>query len=216
MVSNILFDLDGTLTDPKEGITKCIQYALKQLGRPPRSESELNNFIGPPIHLRFQELLDSDDNDLINKTINFYRERYSEVGFLENVIYPGIPELLSFLHENSYKLYVVTIKPRIYAEKIVKHFSLSQWLSHVYGPNLDEYPENKTNLIKTLLNDFALVPEESVVVGDRKEDIIAGRLNGTITIGVTYGYGGIDEIVDSGPDYICNSPYEIQQAILNH
>jgi len=214
MLKNVLFDLDGTLTDPTKGIVRCMQYALDQLGRPCPDELELRSYIGVPIRPIFERLLNSDKKDLVEEAVRFYRERFLKVGLFENMVYPGITELLALLHENSYRLYLVTLKPKVYAERIVKHFSLSQWFSDVLGPTLDEYSPDKTQLVESTLTNLMLVPENTVMIGDRKEDIIAGKSNGTVAIGVTYGYGSEEEIVNSAPDYICNSPREIQQVIM--
>ena len=167
MLTNILFDLDGTLTDPKEGIVRCVCYALKQLGQPLRSELELINLIGLSLHFIFQQLLNSGDNNLIEKAISLYRDRFSKVGLFINEVYPGITELLALLHKNSYKLYVVTLKPKVYAERIVRHFSLDKWFGGVLGPELDEYHRDKIDLIASTLTNFRLVSEETVMIGDR-------------------------------------------------
>ena len=120
------------------------------------------------------------------------------------------------LHKNSYKPYVVTLKPKVYAERIVRHFSLDKWFGGVLGPELDEYHPDKIDLIASTLTNFRLVSEETVMIGDREEDIIAGKSNRTVTIGVTYGYGSEEEIFDSAPDHICNKPSEIQLAIIGY
>jgi phosphoglycolate phosphatase len=215
MVSNVLFDLDGTLTDPGEGITKCLQYALEKLDQPYRSAPELTNFIGPPLHTTFREILNSSNEDLVNKAVCLYRERFSKVGLFENKVYPGIAELLSVLHESLYKLYVVTVKPKVFAERIVRHFSLDQWLEAVFGSSLDDREYSKLKIIGATIIELKLVPKDTILVGDRKEDVAAGRASGMITIGVTYGYGTGEEIIKSDPDYICDSPLEIQQTILS-
>ncbi len=218
MLTDILFDLDGTLTDSKEGIIKCTQYALKRLGQP-RNTSDLIksvNLIGLPIDLVFQKLLNSDDKILVEKAIGFYRERFSRIGFLENRIYPGIPKLLSFLYEKSYKMYVITVKPKVYAEKIVTHFSLDRWLIDVFGSSLEEREYSKTKLVSSTLVHLELSPGHTAMIGDKKEDILAGKSSGMITIGVTYGYGSEEEIIDSAPDHVCYTPSEIQMAITNH
>ncbi len=215
MLKNLLFDLDGTLTDSQEGVIKCFQFTIMELRQAHCSESELKNLIGVPIRSIFQKLLESDDNDLINKAISIYRERFSEIGIVENKVYPGIADLLAFLRKNSYRLWIVTLKNEADAKKIVRYFSFDKLIQGVYGPDLDEYPDNKSQLIKSVLTDFKLVPSETVMIGDREEDVFAGKSNQTMTIGVTYGYGTEDEITNSGPDYICNNPYEIQKAIMN-
>jgi len=151
MIPHLLFDLDGTLTDPRVGITRCIQYALNRIGQSPYNESELIKFIGPPIHSTFEKVLGTSDKDLIEQAIYFYRERFSEVGFLENRLYPGIIKLLTALYENSCKLYVVTNKPKVYADKIIRHFSIAHWFSEVFGPTLDEHLVSKTKLVSLAL-----------------------------------------------------------------
>ncbi len=216
MLKNVLFDLDGTLTDPTEGIIRSMRYALDRLGRPQLEESELLGFIGVSIHPTFVKLLNSDEEGLIEEGIRFFRERQSEVGLFENKTYPGIIELLELLRESSYELYIVTNKPRIYTSRILKHFSLEQFFSGVFAPELDDYNPSKTKLIESALNNLNMEPNETVMIGDRKEDIIAGKTNGTVTTGVTYGYGSEEEIKDAAPDYICSSPREVQQVIMEH
>ncbi|UCB43775.1 MAG: HAD hydrolase-like protein [Dehalococcoidales bacterium] len=215
MIGNVFFDLDGTLTDPKEGITRCIQYSLKQLGRPYPSDLKPTDFIGPPLRSTFAKLLCSDEKPLIEKAMSLYRERFSEVGIFENMVYPGIDEVLSALHEKSLRLYVVTTKPTVYAERIIKHFSLAQWFSDIFGTELDGRFDNKAELVEFILRNLKLVPEETAMVGDKKEDIIAAKSNRIRTIGFTYGYGSKQEISNSAPDYVCNSPSEVQMTIMS-
>jgi phosphoglycolate phosphatase len=214
MLKNVFFDLDGTLTDPSEGITGCIRYSLANLGRPSLSNIELQSYIGPPLRDGFKQLLGSDDASLIEKAVGLYRERFSNIGIFENTVYPGVVDLLSALNKGSIKVYLVTSKPKYYAEIIIKHFQLTQWFQDIYGSEMDGRFSNKAELVKLLLNNRNIGPGEAVMVGDRKEDIIAGKANGTKTIGVTYGFGSEQEITDSAPDYICNNPLEIQNVVL--
>jgi phosphoglycolate phosphatase len=214
MLSNVFFDLDGTLTDPQKGITRCIRYALDKLDRPLSHESDLTRFIGPPLRLTFAKLLASDDEDLIEKAVGYYRERFSETGLFENHIYPGISGLLAFLHRKSFKLYVVTSKPEIFAKRIVRHFSLNQYFRAVFGPSLDGRFDNKGELIGFILQELSLMPEETMMIGDRREDIVAGKLNATRTIGVTCGYGREEEITTAAPDFVCRHPSDIRQVIM--
>jgi len=215
-LNNVLFDLDGTVMDPKEGFVKCIQYALNRLGQPLLDEDYIANMIGPPLQATFEELLHSNDIKLIKDAVDLYRRRYSEFGLYENAVYPGIIELFDFLYGNNCNIWVVTFKPVIWTEKIVSHFSLDRWLSGVYGPSLDERLSDKVRLVESVILDAKIAPENTAMVGDRKEDIGAGKLNGITTIGVTYGYGSQEEIVGSFPDYICNTPFEVQQVISSH
>ncbi len=214
MISNVLFDLDGTLTDTTEGIVRSMQYALDRLGRPRPDEPELRGFISASIHPTFVKLLHTHEEAIIEEGIRFFRERYSEIGLFENTVYQGIPELLAELHQNNFGLYIVTSKARVYAERIIKQSSLDRWLGDIFGPSLEERQYTKAKLIETALITHKLAADNTVMVGDRKEDIMAGRANGTGTIGVTYGSGSQDEIASSTPDYICHSPYGIQQILI--
>ncbi len=214
MLTNVFFDLDGTLTDSKEGIVKCFHYALNELNFPCHNEFETYSFIGPPLRVTFKKLLGSNDEVLIEKAVSLYRERFSMVGLFENKVYPGIPELLSTLQDNSFKLYVVTSKVKMYADRIIDHFQLSPWFSEIFGTELDGRFDNKVELIEFVLNHLNLTIEETVMVGDRREDIVAGKANRIKTVGVTYGYGSMQEITDSAPEYICGSPSEIQATLM--
>jgi phosphoglycolate phosphatase len=214
MLSNILFDLDGTLTDPRKGITGCIQYALEKLGRSPWQESELTQFIGPPLRQTFATILSANDETLIETAVRLYRERFANIGIFENEIYPGVIELLKFLHDHSFKLYVATAKPKVFAEKIVRHFGLNPYFDAVYGPSLEGRLDHKDELIAFILQELSLKPEDAVMIGDRREDIIAGKLNGLQTIGVTYGYGSEAEIRAARPGDICHNPSEVQNSIM--
>ncbi len=215
MLKHIFFDLDGTITDPKEGITKCIQYALISMGRHNVNENDFLQYIGPPLRSSFSKLLCSNEESLIEEAVNLYRERFSEIGIFENAVYPGIAKMLSALCENSIRLYVVTTKPKIYADRIIEHFQLAKFFDAVYGSKLDGSLGNKVKRVKLIMNQLKLVPEETAIVGDRKFDIVAGKLNSLRTIAVTYGYGSKQEIVESAPDYICDNPDEIRKIVLN-
>jgi phosphoglycolate phosphatase len=214
MISNIFFDLDGTLTDSKEGIIKCYQYALGKLNYAYQSEILENSVIGPPLRVTFRRFLNTNDEALIENAVAIYRERFSTIGLFENRVYAGIPEMLSALQTNSFKLYVVTSKPKIFTDRILEHFQLATWFAGIYGTELNGSFDNKADLITFILKQRNLHAEETVMVGDKKEDISAGKANGIRTIGVTYGYGTREEISDAAPNYICGSPAEIQKLIM--
>jgi phosphoglycolate phosphatase len=214
-VINIFFDLDGTLTDPKEGITRCIQYALGELNVVSPGQEELVAFIGVPLRKMFERILDSNEEDLVEKAVALYRQRFSDVGMFENKVYSGISEVLTTLHKASYNLYVVTSKPRVYAERIIEHFDLNKFFNQVYGPELDGRFDNKVELIDFVLTENHLLPAETVMIGDRKEDVIAGKSNKTFTLGVTYGYGKSEELLAAGVDYLCHSPEDIDTGLAN-
>jgi len=209
----LFFDLDGTLSDPSEGITKSVQHALQCLGRPYPGKSELQHYIGPPLRWTFPRLLGTDDDTLVETAIGYYRERYETIGLFENEMYPGIPELLQRLQDDGYPLYVVTSKPTVYADRIIQHFGLDRFFLEVYGPELDGRFDEKRELVEFILRERRLDPSRTVMIGDRARDVESGRTNGTRTIGVTYGFGSVEEIAAAKPDEICHRPSEIYPAV---
>jgi len=210
----LFFDLDGTLSDPSDGITRCIQYSLESLGRPYPPKAELVQFIGPPLRWTFPRLLGSEDRDLIDKAVAFYRERYGDLGLFENSVYPGISELLERLRQDGYRLCVVTSKPTVYSDRIIRHFGFDRFFLKVFGPELDGRFDEKSELIEHILHELALDPRRTIMIGDRARDIESGKIHGTRTIGVTYGFGSQTEIAAAEPDEICRDPAEIRPAIL--
>ncbi len=212
-IATLFFDLDGTLTDPREGITRCLQYGLEQLGRPFPPQAELVQYIGPPLRWTFPQLLGTDDAELVDAAVRHYRQRYADVGLFENVVYAGIPELLSALQGEGFELYVVTAKPTVYADRIISHFGLDEYFIDTFGPELNGNFDDKTELIAHIFTERDLEPEQAVMIGDRASDIAAGKVNGTHTLGVTYGFGDLEELTAAGPDVICHCPANIRQAL---
>lgn len=213
MLKNILFDLDGTISDSREGVVGCFQHTLKELTGLYSEESMIMNLIGIPIRTIFSELLQTDDEQLITKAIYIYREKYTEIGITGNSVYPGIVELLSTLNKTEYHVYVVTMKNTWDSEKVIRHLGFDHLIRKIYGPNFEGYPDNKAELIRLALNENNLSRDETVMIGDRKEDILAGKSNNIRTIGVTYGFGSNKEITEASPDVISHSPEDILQAI---
>jgi phosphoglycolate phosphatase len=211
----LFFDLDGTLSDPSEGITRSIQHALECLGRPYPGKDELKHYIGPPLRWTFPRLLGTDDRDLIEAAIAYYRERYETVGLFENEVYPGIPELLARLQGEGFPLYVVTSKPTVYTDRILRRFGLDRFFLAVYGPELDGRFDEKRELVGFILRERALDPRRTIMIGDRARDVESGKAHGALTLGVTYGFGSGEEIAAAGPDAICRNPGEIYPAILH-
>jgi phosphoglycolate phosphatase len=209
----LFFDLDGTLSDPSDGITRCIQHAMDCLGRPYPPKSELIRYIGPPLRWTFPRLLGTDDPQIIDSALRYYRQRYGDVGLFENEVYPGVPELLQRLHDEGCPLYVVTSKPTVYADRIIQRFGFDRLLKEVYGPELDGRFDEKAELVGHILAELSLDPKRTVMIGDRARDIESGKIHGTRAIGVTYGFGSLEEIADAGPDRICHRPEEIHQAV---
>ena len=212
-VTTLLFDLDGTLTDPREGIARCLQYGLEQLGRSYPDQAELLQYIGPPLRWTFPRLLGTDDPQLVDAAVRHYRDRYTDVGLFENVVYDGIPELLQSLQDDDFELIVVTCKPTVYADRIVRHFGLDSYFTGVFGPQLDGRFDDKTELVAHVLAERALTPQRTVMIGDRDTDIAAGKTNATRTLAVTYGFGSLEELTAAAPDQICHSPAEIWDVV---
>jgi len=210
---NLLFDLDGTLTDPFPGITKCISYALDMMGRELPPGETLRWCIGPPLKDSFAKLLASDDNTLAEKALAFYRERFSTVGLFENEVYDGIPESLKALKEHGHALYVATSKPAIYAERIIDHFRLGHYFKRIYGSELDGTRNDKTSLISHILQRESIDGSESLMIGDREHDITGAKENGIYGIGVLWGYGTKDELKASGAQTFITNPRELFIAI---
>ena len=204
MFDLILFDLDGTLTDPKIGITKSIQYGLAKLGIQEDDLDSLVPFIGAPLFLCLQDRYSLDERQA-EEIVGHYREYYGETGIYENAVYPGIPELLSDLHAAGKKLAVATLKPTFFAKKVLEHFDILDCFDSVSGSNLDIAGLSKTEIIKNALDELPDTPREHVVmVGDREHDVHAAQANGVESIAVTYGYGTVEELRNAGATHLAN------------
>ncbi|MBW2564368.1 MAG: HAD family hydrolase [Deltaproteobacteria bacterium] len=206
---NLLFDLDGTLTDPYQGITKCISHALVSLGRLSPPHMSLRWCIGPPLKSSFAKLLASDDDSLSEEALSIYRERFSSVGLFENEVYEGIPEALAALQEAGHTLYVATSKPAVFAERIIDHFGLRRNFKGIYGSELDGTRSDKTSLISHILQRESIPPSEASMIGDREYDISGAKDNGVCGFGVLWGYGTKDELESSGAHACISHPREL-------
>ena len=202
-VRNLLFDLDGTLTDPAVGIIASTGHALAGFGIAP--PADLRWVIGPPLRGSFARLLGSDDPDTIERAMTLYRERFGTVGLFENEVYPGIPELLAAQQQAGRRLFVCTSKPHVYARRIVEHFGLLPYFEAVYGAELDGRRSAKAELVAYLLTQEQLVAAETVMVGDRHHDIDGARANGLRSIAVGYGYGASEELAAAEPTWHCDT-----------
>jgi phosphoglycolate phosphatase len=210
----LLFDLDGTLTDPYEGITRCIAHALTALGRPSPHRSKLRWCIGPPLRQSFAILLGSNEGPLLQEAVSVYRERFSTVGMFENEVYEGIPGALQALLKNGHRLYVATSKPTVYAEQIINHFELHRYFAGVYGSELDGTRNDKTHLISYILQRASINASCAAMIGDREHDMIGANGNGVGGFGVLWGYGSRQELKASGACACIGSPGELV-AIFN-
>ncbi|WP_181952064.1 HAD hydrolase-like protein [Pseudovibrio ascidiaceicola] len=205
----LLFDLDGTLTDPFVGIVTSVQYALEKLGRDVPPADDLAFVIGPPLTETYRQLLNTEDEELILEGIRLYRERFTTVGLYENVRYDGIIELLQAAKDRGDRLFVCTSKPWVYAEKIVAHFEMDGFFEKTYGCELDMTRGNKVDLLAYLLEQENLDASQCLMIGDRKHDIIAAKENGVRSVGVLWGYGSEGELADCGADTVVASREEL-------
>jgi phosphoglycolate phosphatase len=206
----IYFDLDGTLTDPKPGITGSIQYALQRLDHPVPSQDELTWCIGPPLRASFVTMLGGES--LADLAVSFYRERFADVGLYENSVYPDIKDVLTTLGHSRARMFVATSKPIIFAERIIDHFGLTGHFEHIFGSELDGTRVNKTELLAYALEKTDVNPSQALMIGDRSHDMIGAKNNGMGAIGVLYGYGSRQELIEAGASHVCAT----QRAILDH
>jgi len=209
----ILFDLDGTLTDPAEGITRSIAYALGRMGLEPPPLADLTFAIGPPLRRSLARLIGSEAHEAIERTLAFYRERFADVGLFENAVYDGIVETLTELSADGAALYVATSKPRVYAERIVRHFGLDAHFLAVHGCELDGTREDKRDLLAHLLPRHAIDPRDAVMIGDRGADMVAARHHGVRAVGALWGYGSREELEAAGAHALCALPREIPASV---
>lgn len=215
MFQYILFDLDGTLTDPKEGITKSVQYALAAFGIDEPDLDKLIPFIGPPLKSSFMDFYQMSDEDAV-KAVAKYRERFNDIGIYENAIFPGIAKLLSDLKEQGKKISIASSKPTCLVNRILDHFEIMQYFDYVVGSELDGTRSKKEEVVEEALR--LMVPETErhlvAMVGDRKFDIEGAKAFGLVGIGVSFGYAGEHELEEAGADYIVDTVEELGQLLM--
>ncbi|MCL1842313.1 MAG: HAD family hydrolase [Defluviitaleaceae bacterium] len=211
----ILFDLDGTLTDPKVGITQSVQYALRHFDINVENPDELCKFIGPPLRVSLKEFFKFNDEDA-EKAVEKYRERFLEKGIYENVMYEGIDTLLENLKNHGKTLMVATSKPTVMAKQILEYFNLDKYFTFISGAELCGKRSEKSEVIQYALNENDISDLDScIMVGDRKYDILGAKAVGIANIGVLYGYGDKKELSEAGADFIVPSVTELQNRLFN-
>ncbi len=208
---HILFDLDGTLTDPREGITRSVQHALAQLGIDEPDLQALEHFIGPPLLQCFMQTYAFDEATAW-QAVHHYRERFREVGLYENRLFDGVDELLHLLGEQGRTLYIATSKPRVFAEQIARHFDFARHFAVIYGSELDGTRTDKVELIAHLLEQERLAADSALMIGDRKHDLIGARRNGLDAAAVGYGFGSREELQAEAPTYHFQTLDELRRA----
>lgn len=202
MKKTVLFDLDGTLTDSGEGIINCAALALEHFGLPVPSREEMRTFVGPPLHETFQRFGVSAGQT--EEAIRVYRSRYIPIGMFENTPYPGIQKLLETLKSNGYTLYVATSKPEEMSVTILERFGLAPYFDRICGASSDTSRSTKDAVIAYLLEQCG-TKEDMVMVGDTKYDILGAKAHGIPAIGVSWGYGSVEEMKQAGAVGIADS-----------
>ena len=206
----LLVDLDGTLTDPFEGIVGCFRMALEALGRNAPPAAELNWIIGPPLRGCFAECLGAEGDP--EKALKVYRSRYATVGLFEAVVYDGVDNALADLRAAGARLFLCTAKPIVYAERILRHFNLDRHFEAAYGDELGGRFQDKADLVAHILNAEGLKAADCCMLGDRRHDVLAASRHAIPTIGALWGYGGEDELREAGDAHNTAAPSDVPAA----
>lgn len=220
MFQYILFDLDGTLTDPKIGITSSVQYALRALGIEEPSLDKLEPFIGPPLADSFREFY-SLDEEQTTSAVEKYRERFKDQGIYESEIYPGIAEMLAALKAGGKTLAIASSKPTPFVERILDYFEIRTYFDHIAGSNLDGTHSRKEEVVEEALRRMLpakMAPDEKrttvVMVGDRRFDIEGAKEHGITSIGVSFGYAPEGELEQAGADHIVDTVEALEKLLM--
>ena len=205
----LLVDLDGTLTDPAEGIVGCFRFALEAMGVAAPTDADLGWIIGPPLRQSFAKMMARGGAE---EALALYRTRYGETGLFEAVVYDGVPDALSQLKRSGARLFLCTSKPAVYANRILARFHLEGYFEEVYGSELDGRFEDKGDLIAHILAERGLDPADCVMWGDRKHDVVGAGRHTIPTIGALWGFGGEQELREAGAAVLCAAPAEVPAA----
>lgn len=215
MYRYILFDLDGTLTDPREGITKCVQYALRHMGIEEPNLSSLEHFIGPPLYDEFICCYGFSEQQA-KESVSVYRERFGRIGWRENLLFDGVPDLLQALRKSGCTLAIASSKPVVFVEKILDLFAIAQFFDVVSGASLDGSVSTKAQVVERALSRLGVVDKShAVLVGDRMHDVEGAHQNGIACVGLTMGFGGRSELAEAGAEHIVNTMDELQRLLLH-
>lgn len=212
-IKNILLDLDGTLTDSKQGIQASINYAMQKQNQPLDPNINLDWAIGPSLKQTFHTLLNTEDDAIVAQALIDYRERFASIGLFENQLYDGVVDTLAWLKSQNYQIYLATAKPHIYAKRILKHFAIDTYFTHAYGSELTGERMDKAELIAYILQQQQLNPTQCLMVGDRKYDIQGAHANRLDAVAVRYGYGTVDELDAVEPNAYINHFSELRQML---
>lgn len=220
----ILFDLDGTITDSSEGITKSVQHALKKLEIEENDQAMLKRFIGPPLDESFEKFYGLDKETAL-KAVDYYRERYSDKGIYENVLFDGIADMLEGLKTDGYIIALATCKPEIYVPRILEYFNVGKYFDAAVGSELEGGERRHKNQVIdevfvrleaagfTGNDDLEKIKSQSIMIGDRKDDILGAKASGIDSMGVRYGFAEEQELEIAGADYIVETVEDIREKL---
>src|SRR5690242_9862648 len=210
----ILFDLDGTLTDPRIAITTSLAHALREVGFTPPPLDQLTWCIGPPLRQNLGRIMGAECAHLIERAVECYFRRYAAEGARETILYPGVEAMLQRLRAAGATVYLASAKLTAHASDALAAFSLLGYFAGVYGSARDGSLADKVELIRFIVGKTGIAPERTAMVGDRDLDVIAGKANGMFTVGVTYGYGSRAELEAAGADALCPSPEALPDLLI--
>lgn len=205
-IDTLLFDLDGTITDSHEGIYKGMQYALAQMGCPVPEAKDLGWCIGPPLEDNFDQLIPDSTSEKVARGCALYHQYYAQEGLFQNAVYPHIEETLDTLHKAGYALFVATSKLEEHAIAVLQHFQLDHYFLRIHGATKDGRVSKKVDVIHEVVKANPINPSKTIMIGDHNVDIIGGKAHNMYTIGVLYGYGSEQELVEAKPDHLCKTP----------
>lgn len=210
MYKVILFDLDGTLTESGEGITKSVQDALEKLGQPEPDLKKLEVFVGPPLLQQFMKYAGLDEETAV-KAVEYYRERYTDIGIFENEVYPGVEDMLDKLRGKGYILAVASSKPERFVKKVLDHFDLTKYFHEIVGSEMNGGRTSKADVIEEALDRLHMADhrDQVVMVGDKEHDVFGARKAGLQCLAVSYGYGSEEELKNANPLKIVDSAQEV-------
>jgi len=212
--NNIIFDFDGTLIDSRPGVIKAFKKTIKKLTSKKITEQEIVQLIGHPLSQIISILLNTDDEVIINRGRDLFKEHYSKKGLSQNIVYPGIREMLESFKSQSRQLFVVSNKIELFMNRILEQRNLKKYFTLVLGTEGTDMQSKKSDQVKNLLIHHKLKKQETVMVGDTDEDIIAAKRNFIYSVGVTWGYGLESNLIKAKTDKICHSSLELEQFIL--
>ena len=209
-VTTLFFDLDGTVSNNFEGIARCLNFALKQLDLRQLSDAEVLPFVGPPFRESLPRVFPGINTEA---ALRFYRERYEDLGWLENSLYEGMAEAIRTLHLQGFTVALCTSKPRVFAERIIDHFDLRRYFDGIHGPELDGKFDRKTELLAHLVQHYKVAPANALMIGDRNKDVEAAQHVGARSLAVLWGFGDEAELIEAGAQYFVRTPGALVHTI---